>query len=152
MIDRLPYQLSKGVTATFDGILLDDGIRVTKDGLVEDDSVKNGIYESIFPFVDGVSTAYLKTMISWYEAWELLRYREGDPWCRPHLGDYQKIIAEPRSVSVEEVYSFFIGDFKREPLHRIASILCDDAEAFRVLHWCVENLNERFEWQAMSVK
>jgi hypothetical protein len=28
------------------------------------------------------------------------------------------------------------------PLHRLAAILADDAEAFRVLHWCVDNLEK----------
>ena len=130
MIDRLPYKLSKGVTATIDGIFLDDGVRVTKDGLAEDDSVKNGIYESIFSFVDGVSTAYLKPMIGWDEARVLLRYREGEPWASTETSS-RSIVSGIHRWGFMDSYAM---------LHRLAAILCDDAEAFRVLHWCVENL------------
>jgi len=64
---------------------------------------------------------------SWDDARRLLKYREGEPWCHDTA---RGILCVPG----DETNDTWIG------LHRLAAILCDDAEGFRVLQWCVHNL------------
>ena len=72
--------------------------------------------------------------VPWPDAAKLLQYREGEPWCVAK-GEWNKskelVCGSDYWPEIHEV----------EPLHRLAAILCDDAEAFRVLHWCVTNLS-----------
>jgi len=117
MIDKLPYTLTDGVTAT-------------RDGLVVDAAVNQIAYHVL----DGPELFDSpECLITWPDAAERLRYREGEPyvsvtetddfewvmWCETHIPN-----AHGRQYA----------------LHRLAAIICDDAEAFRVLHWCAKNL------------
>jgi len=111
MIDKLPYTLTGGVTATSDGLTGD----VERIGRLLDLTPER---EADPP------------VIGWPDAAERLRYREGEPWCREHQHKDNSVVNEPST----EYASLFDGG---AVLHRLAAILCDDAEAFRVLHWCV---------------
>jgi hypothetical protein len=71
-------------------------------------------------------------VVPWSDAAEQLRYREGEPWCAE--GDYDEIVCV-RGSALPPEYA----------LHRLAAILCDDAEAFRVLHWCVTEIGGQDE-------
>ena len=68
--------------------------------------------------------------VPWPLAARVLRYREAEPWCVDSYRDNGLVcdITTP-AYHGESAY-----------LHRLAAILCDDSEAFRVLHWCVHNL------------
>lgn len=123
MTELLPYQLSQDVWAT------EYGIESTPD------------MNAVFMFYGGaILTNGRKTFsqaapvswityLSWREAKHLLAYRDGEPW------------------SIDDVRGIYCGVVGDEPLdenetylHRLAAILCDTAEQFRVLHWCVHNL------------
>jgi hypothetical protein len=108
MIDRLPYTLTAGVTATREGLEITDTVL------------------SMF-FRERHTAAYGGYFIRWRYAAERLRYRDGEPWCAE--GDYDEIVCV-RGSALPPEYA----------LHRLAAILCDDAEAFRVLHWCVTEM------------
>jgi hypothetical protein len=77
-------------------------------------------------------------IIPWPDAAERLRYREGAPWCNVMQGfrDWFPIVCKSRKENANELLF---------PLHRLAAILCDDAEAFRVLHWCVTEMGGQDE-------
>ncbi len=107
----LPVQLSEGATATPDGILFQRGDR----------------YTGMSALVESYATS--RRMVPWHAAAERLRYREGEPWCARY---------SPSAGTYNGTCSLIPED--GPALHRIAAILCDDAEAFRVLHWCVHNL------------
>jgi len=117
MINKLPYTLGTGVTATRDGLLFNRGDRcMSLSALVE----SYGTSREILGF---------KRLIPWHAAAKRLRYREGDPWCAVYDAGNSFIVCWP-------AYRELGSDLA---LHRLAAILCDDAEAFRVLHWCVTN-------------
>lgn len=114
---QLPYKLSEGVTAT-------------REGLVISEPMYCALY----------SLAYLQApferkgrVIPWADVAERLRYREGEPWC--WLDGHKIVLCDSDMKRVA-------GDVA---LHRLAAILVDDAEAFRVLHYCVTNLGNREE-------
>ncbi len=67
MIDRLPYTLTTGVTATREGLVIE------REGLLT---------------VIGARGVELsgRTAINWKGAHELLSYRDGEPWCREQHG------------------------------------------------------------------
>ena len=64
-------------------------------------------------------------IIQWPDVAERLRYRKGEPGCEALGGLIQCFPASDRNIP--------------HGLHRLAAILCDTAEGFRLLHWCVEN-------------
>ena len=117
MIDKLPYQLTEGVTATREGIVFQ-------------------MEHVLYPWckVFGRSTGMRgKSLLPWPDAAKRLRYREGEPWCLPCYDDPRDIQCVSAKVSARETAQLTF-------LHRLAAILCDDAEALLVLHWAVHNL------------
>lgn len=120
MLDRLPHKLSKGVTATYAGLQFDamDYQAVIAASFFGDYGVK-------------VPDAVID--VPWDIAFEILQYRAGEPWC---FGDrILRALVCPEFVPKK--------DYTR--LHRLAAILCFDAKAFYVLHWCIYNLPEKKE-------
>jgi hypothetical protein len=96
------------------------GVTATQEGLEIADMVTAGYF--------GVRhSAYGGYLIPWHDAAERLRYREGEPFCRTEHG-------------IIECWSGESNLDDTMLLQRLAAILCDDAEAFRALHWCIENL------------
>lgn len=114
------YRLSKGVTATREGLV------VTDLHLVHWIAFDVG---AITGDMDGWT-------IPWPDAAERLRYREGEPWCFWHNEtDTGEAVVELAShPNCRELFP---------TLHRLAAIMCDDAEAFRVLHFCITQFGER---------
>ena len=113
MIDKLPYKLTKGVTATREGIVFP-------------------MEHILYPWckVFGRSTGMRgESLLPWPDAARRLRYREGEPWCR-----------NARDGFVNCGWWDLLPFASEDCLHRLAAILCDDAETFCVLHWCVINL------------
>ena len=123
MLDKLPYQLTTGVTATQDGLELSDHM------------------QEVVCAIGATLTTYCtkrdclgyclqwKTSWDWFHVSELLRYRQGEPGIVVQGGTGYLVQSD-----AELIASF---DFA---LHRLAAILCDDADAFRVLHWCLCDL------------
>ncbi len=125
MFSKLPYQLTAGVTATREGLVV-------------------GRYEEIpynatstWPASQDWKTDTV--IISWPDAAERLRYQESEPWCGlTESDDYEWTMWCETGLPNAHGREY--------ALHRLAAILCDDADAFRVLHWCVKNLGgEEFE-------
>jgi len=110
------YRLSEGVTATREGLEFASPLMVTVE---------------YFPY--DISDIDEPVTITWPDAAERLQYREGEPWCFWHNEtDTGEAVVELAShPNCRELFP---------TLHRLAAILCDDAEAFRVLHWCIHNL------------
>jgi len=121
MSDKLPYQLSKGVVAKQHGLVFD------------------GWLVQLFGDPDWLPFGADGYIVSWPDAAERLRYREGEPWC---------MVSEPSGLFNVSPKAPFCGRPSDRPtdtcysLHRLAAILCDDAEAFRVLHWCVTEFGD----------
>jgi len=121
MTELLPYQLSQDVWATEYGI--ESTPEMNEVFMVYGGAtLTNG--RKTFSHSDPVSWM---TYLSWHEAKQLLEYRDGEPWCHDTA---RGILCVPG----DETNDTWIG------LHRLAAILCDTAEQFRVLHWCVQNL------------
>ena len=118
MIDKLPYQLTEGVTAAREG--LEFHVSDPRWMLVESD------HDMTYSDESG------KVVIYWPET-ELLRYRDGEPWCMVLEWETSDGGLVPMIVCGTETADVYV-------LPRLAAILCDDAEAFRMLHWCVNNL------------
>ena len=117
MIDKLPYQLTEGVTATREGIVFQ-------------------MEHVLYPWckVFGRSTGMRgKSLLPWPDAAKRLRYRDGQPWCMVLEWETSDGGLVPMIVCGTETADGYA-------LQRLAAILCDDAEAFRMLHWCVNNL------------
>jgi len=118
MIDKLPLKLTEGVTATLEGLVFDGSV--------------GWLIECVSPNRFTLGERLGKIVIPWPYAAERLRYRDGEPWCHIVIHWYQEIECAPAKKT---------PDPDGEPyFHRLAAILCDDAYAFRVLHWCVINL------------
>jgi hypothetical protein len=125
---RLPYTLTQGVTATREGLEMHDSpspmydimrAMIMPEPMIQQHDAGDRIYT--WPWSD---VAYR------------LRYREGEPWCGlTESDDFEWTmwceIGGPNAHG------------KEYALHRLAAILCDDAEAFRVLHWCVTEMGGR---------
>lgn len=113
----LPCRLSEGITATWEGLSID---------AIKSDAT---IYRAIIWWAQEDNLMQTTTIL-WPDVAERLRYREGEPWCTPEESD------------------IFCGYGNRGPyesssvLHRLAVILCDDADAFRVLYWCAHSLGD----------
>jgi hypothetical protein len=120
--NKLPILLSTGVTATI------EGLEITDTATAGHFAVRH--------------SAYGGYLIPWLDAAERLRYREGEPWCTSSDGSYlvDIVCREPRRKAGGITGYIFGQPIKDNPLHRLAAILCDDADGFRVLHWCVTNL------------
>ena len=118
MIDKLPYQLTAGVTATREGLVVDRGVEIPY----------NATMTWYATWIDNV------VIIEWPDAAERLRYREGGPWSHTHPWDDDIMCGNTHGDYGPDLEDGGIA------LHRLAAILCDDAEAFRVLWWCLHNL------------
>jgi len=117
MFDLLPYELRTNVWATEYGI--ESTSEMNALFMLKGAKLTSG--RKTFTKSDPVSRV---TYLSWHEAKQLLEYRDGEPWCHDTA---RGILCVPS----DETNDTWIG------LHRLAAILCDDAEAFRVLYWCV---------------
>ncbi len=100
---------------------LTHGVTATREGLEITDTVLSMFFRERH-------TAYGGYFITWRYVAERLRYREGEPWC----------FINGSGVMVCDIYYF--GQDTTVALHRLAAIFCDNAEAFRVLRWCIHNL------------
>jgi hypothetical protein len=120
MIEKLPYRLSSDVLATEEGLLVSTWALylLEKDGPVQCTEKRTNT---------DVNTNARFWFIRWKDVVEVIRYRDGEPWCAE--GDCDEIVCVRGSASAPEY-----------ALRRIAAFICDDVEAFRVLHWCVHNL------------
>jgi hypothetical protein len=140
MIARLPHAITEGVTATREGLVFRDSIERRYDGYTfweETTGLLNALQQigKLQARKNGRNG-----VVSWPDAAERLRYREGEPWCRPSGNG---IYCAPASESTWVHFGTTIKRAKQfHVLHRLAAILCDTAESFRVLHWCVRNLQE----------
>lgn len=118
---KLPYQLTSGVMAMREGLQFASPLMVTVE---------------YFPY--DVTSIDEPLTIPWPDAAERLHYRECEPWCREHHHERHAIVC---MQGVDGTKSHYDGAV----LHRLAAILCDDGEAFKVLHWCVHNLGGSYE-------
>ena len=131
-IDKLPYELTEGVTATREGLAIGD-IYLAKYCAVKDDET-NPLQFTSHPYTSG----WIMHLWRWSDAAERLRYREGEPWCQ--LSEFEHLDIGNTHVNIVCFPGNFYTD--KPSLHRLAAILCEDADAFRVLLWCVHNLGE----------
>ncbi len=120
MIEQLPYTLTKGVTATRDGLVFDVTAPVAMATCIAAEG-----HQSI--------RVGMRTTWTWPDAAERLRYREGEAFCWAHE-------TWPTSFVMQDKTGADVKDFVGPALSRLAAMLCDDVESFRVLHWCVGNL------------
>jgi len=117
----LPYTLSEGVQATHEGVRI---------------SVNASIAMSAMLAACGhekISTG-LQTLIEWPDVVQVFRYREGEPWCHAETGSAVVICVSPEYADVAPII--------RTKLRRLAAIIVDDAEAFRVLHRCIKEFSD----------
>jgi hypothetical protein len=110
----LPCKLTTGITATRGGLLF--------DAYVWDAFHTAGYFGQY-----GVDTPSARILIPWPEVAEKLRHRGGEPWCSAWKNDTIRCAVFPTPTPLEI-------------LHRLAAILCDDAQAFQVLYWAIDNL------------
>ena len=118
MIDRLPYELTTGVTATREGLVFDEPAMWIREAFEHHGSM----------WIRDAFEHHGWRLVEWPDAAEQLRYRKGEPWCHDSITCIF-------CVRADDTRDTWIG------LHRLAAILCDTAEQFRVLHWCVMNLS-----------
>jgi len=116
----LPYELTKGVTATREGLIVDKQ-HALYPWVKLHGSVK------VWP-LDYNAQPY--RVWKWPQAAKHLRYREGEPWC--HVDGIAQTIECHTGRAL----------YLHAALHRLAALLCDDAEAFRTLRWAIHNLGE----------
>jgi hypothetical protein len=132
LLEYLPTQLTKGVSATREGL------------------VTNGYYGQII--TEMTTEEWEDTyegeggwgLIPWPDAAERLRYREGEPWCTSSDGAFTRdIVCREGRITPSGLTGFIFGEpIKDNPLHRFAAILCEDAEGFRVLHACIKEFGD----------
>ena len=129
MSSKLPYRLTEGVTATDDGIIFYTSAAIAM--AVCSASEGNNLLNVAMP-----------TVWRWPSAAERLRYREGQPWCTSSDGAFTRdIVCHSGKRKPSGLSGYIFGEpIKDNPLHRLSSILCDGADEFRVLHWCIHNL------------
>ena len=125
MLEKLPYPLSEGVTATREGLRLDDRLTEVIGAWIQDD-----------PFVTlGWEHKEHGRLICdywlWPDAAKVLCYRAGEPWI-----DWDNNAAYMMPSHTRP----FAGAIARGVLYRVAALLCDEEEAFRVLNWCITEL------------
>ena len=112
----LPCELTKGITAT-------------RGGLLFDAYVWDAFHTAGYFGQHGVEVPSARILIPWSEVAKRLRYHEGHPWCCAWRNNAIRCAMSPAPPPPDT-------------LHRLAALLCDDAEAFRTLHWAVHNLGE----------
>lgn len=72
MLDRLPYELTKGVTATREGLEINADCPMLLFVMLNEIGFKKR------------SGSFASHLVPWLDAARLLRYREGEPWCAPY--------------------------------------------------------------------
>ena len=133
-IDFVSHRLSNGVEARADALYL---------------SIHTGaIIDWWFDFPD--SPAQLIALLPWEadswaykwpweEAAKYLRYEKGKPWIMRSDTEYGRrgsaLICGTKPKKEQHP--------TRRLLNRIAAILCDDDEGFKVLHWCLTTMGGR---------
>ena len=127
MIEQLPYELTAGVTATREGLFFDGNYYHLVDFMGASLDIHD-VFVEVYSYSNyrGLTHDY---WLTWPDAADRLRYRKGEPWCArytPSSGTYN-------GTSI-------MGPEDGPILRRLAAILCDDSNAFCVLHWCVHNL------------
>ena len=129
---QLPYTLTKGVLATQEGLVVDN------------DASESVVHVTLQWLGRDRLSGYAGRIFDWPDAAERLRYREGEPWCTSSYGAITPaIVCYPGTNKATGLSGYIFGEpIKDNPLHRLAAILCDDAQAFRVLHWCVTNCTQ----------
>ena len=119
--DQLPYELCEGVVATVEGLYLYHPVSAVVS------TFKNVILNFGFD-VDGEPRVYW----TWQDAARHLQYKIDDPgiaFIEDSMASWWQLIPkDTRYYNNAEVIR----------LHRYAAILCDDAEAFRVLYQCIK--------------
>jgi hypothetical protein len=120
LIDQLPYQLTKGVTATREGLYF-KGRTAARHAMKPHQLLQ-----------DPHDGKYGQLYLPWGETAERLRYREGELWCSIYHGRIACYSAADDWQNNSSMWN----------LHRHAAILCDDAEAFRVLYQCIEEYGD----------
>ena len=121
-IDQLPCELTQGVTATREGLVFNSVLQIAAEYFHYRGS----------PTLDG------PIVIEWADAAERLKYKPAEPWCDvppADMTDVDDVIQCDSPWNLPSDHGI--------TLHRLAAILCDDADRFRVLHWCVHNLDTR---------
>lgn len=117
-----------------EGYTTSAGVTATLDGLVLDQHKCPRWYKSIF--ITNSAPAAI-TIITWHIAAERLRYPGHGPWAlvpNKNRGDGTKagpIICGNKPKSPQEY---------RLILRRVAAQLADDGVAFHILYWCVTEL------------
>jgi hypothetical protein len=120
MIDRLPYTLTTGVTATREGLVAHDNFNCF---LCDDGE------EEWYERYDEYQGRWGLRLVPWPDVAERLRYRKGEPGAIVLIWT-SKVVSRGFVTIVEH----------RGDLNYIASIIAPLPDAFRVLHWCIENL------------
>lgn len=115
MRNRLPYVLTTGITATREGLQFRSPLMVTVEYFRYD--IETSIDEPL--------------TISWPDVAERLQYREGLPSIM-YDAMYNDIFLRESSWN-------FIDRPERLMLHRLAAILFDGVEGFKILYWCIHN-------------
>ena len=128
--DTVSHRLSNGVEARSDGLHMHIDIVC--------------IVELWFRAkADLVLTAQGNSMYCWpwKEAAKYLCYEEGKPWLMRSDTEYGRggsaLICGTKPKKEQPP--------TRRLLNRIAAILCDDEEGFKILHWCLTTLGGRDE-------
>ena len=129
--DQLPYELCDGVVATVDGIepVLEKLPLI--EAIKEDTRLTNGPRRRVAGH--GVDW---RTYWSWEDVAKVLQYKKNKPGitlCEEGLTNYWWLVPATH---------VFYSDFEVARLHRYAAILCDDAEAFRVLYQCIKEFGD----------
>lgn len=106
MIDKLPYQLTAGVTATREGLQFRSPLMVTVEYFPYD--IANLEEPLTIPWPDAAKRLLILTEVN-----------------RAAVVDEDRIVCTSRMIPRVAR--------KAKALHRLAAILCDDAEGFRVL-------------------
>lgn len=129
LLDNLPYELTEGVIATTDGLH------------ITDDLLSRVILEA--PLLPEL-TQWQWRLVSWPDAAERLHYREGEPWCTSSDGGFtREIVCHSAKRKPIGVIGFIFGEpIKDNPLHRLAAIICEDADAFHILYDCIEEFGD----------
>lgn len=108
------------------GYRLSEGVYATREGLrIVSDCVADFVFGPGWNVKDdGIAYGYL-----WSDVAKPLRYREGQP-CAWIAQDRDPIYC---GMKVNE-------EWRISCLHRFAALICDNANAFRVLYWCITEL------------
>ena len=122
---QLPYVLTCGVTATYEGLVLREWMLVAlqQDVPIRCHELKTNV---------DIRTNARFWLVPWKDAAERLCYHPGEPWCSIYWGRIA-------CFTIDDDWYEHSG---RWNLHRTAALLCSNSESFHVLDWCIHNLPE----------